>query len=61
MNNFRITSRNIKYTNRIRLVSTSSLNKLYLIKPIISYTNCDVEKSNIFTFLLQLDIMPIKA
>ena len=45
--NFRITFGNKDYY-KIRLASTNSVNKLYLIKPITSYTNCDREKINIF-------------
>lgn len=52
--NLKTTIRNLKTrSGNIRSekyqYTTSSLNKLYLIKPIASYTNCDIEKNNIFT------------
>ena len=46
MNNYIITLGKKKY-KKIRF--TSTLNKLYLVKPITSYTNCHIEKGNIFT------------
>lgn len=48
MRNFKTTSGNIT-SKKDRYASTSSLNRLYSIKPIASYTNCDLEKNNIFT------------
>lgn len=43
---------NLKYNRRLCSLYTgpkgSSLNRLYLIKPLASYTNCDIEKNNIF-------------
>ena len=46
------TKYNIWYNIKVRLLSMSStskvLNKLYLLKPVASYSNCDLEKNNIF-------------